>query len=197
MIRPHFPVERRPWRRVAFAVFAMCCAFSAAAQVTAEALFLVATPQVRDSLFAESVVLVTRHGRSPPLGVIVNRPLPRDESEDRKSPGLYLGGPVATHRFAYLYRSKRAGLAEQMVLRLGKDMFFGIGAAIPAELQKDSLAVPRKLFRGFSSWAHGQLEQEIARGDWLVLPFDADVALRDDVNTLWQEMLSRASSRSI
>lgn len=195
-----FPAERSPWRRALFAllaVFALCCSFTAAGQVAAEALLLVARPQIQDSLFAQSVVLVTRHGRSPPLGVIVNRPLPREESGDRNPPTYYLGGPVATQRFAYLYRTGRPGLTEQMVLRLGDDVFFGISGTIPEELRSQPATIPHKLFRGFASWGHGQLEREIARGDWLILPFDADTALRNDVDTLWQELLSRASSRSI
>ncbi|MBI2308497.1 MAG: YqgE/AlgH family protein [Rhodocyclales bacterium] len=188
---------RSLWRFATFALLAVCCSLTASAQVGAEALLLVARPQLEDGLFAKSVVLVTRHGRSPPLGVIVNRPLPKEQGSERTAPTIYLGGPVATQRFAYLYRTKRPGLSGQMVLRLGEDAFFGISAAIPAELQKEPPPVPRKLFRGFASWGHGQLEQEIARGDWLVLPFDADIALRERVDTMWQELLSLASSRSI
>lgn len=200
MPRLHVPILRPPWRYAVFAVLAAlawCCSLAANAQVKAEALLLVARPQIQDGLFAQSVVLVTRHGRSPPLGVIINRPLPRERDSERKTPGFYLGGPVATERFAYLYRSKRPGLAEQMVLHLGDDTYFGISATLPAELKKEPPAVPRKLFRGFSSWGHGQLELEVARGDWLVLPFDAETAFRENVETMWEELLSRASSRSI
>lgn len=193
----HFLAAPSSWLRTLLAAFTLCCSFSANSQTSAEALLLVARPQVHDSLFARSVVLVTRHGRSPPLGVIVNRPLPREQGDATNSPGFYLGGPVATQRFAYFYRSKHAGLKERMVLRLGDDAFFGISGAIPEELRSNPATIPHKLFRGFASWGHGQLEQEIARGDWLVLPFDADAVLRKDVDTMWQELLSRASSRSI
>ena len=41
----------------------------------------------------------------------------------------------------------------------------------------------------------GQLEAEIAREDWYVLPSSADVLFRRDTSDLWRELVERARSR--
>ncbi|HET6718638.1 MAG TPA: YqgE/AlgH family protein, partial [Rhodocyclaceae bacterium] len=45
------------------------------AQIDGKSILLVASTQMQDPRFKRTVILVTRHGRSPPLGVIINRPL--------------------------------------------------------------------------------------------------------------------------
>jgi putative transcriptional regulator len=52
-----------------------------------------------------------------------------------------------------------------------------------------------RVFVGYAGWAPGQLESEIARGDWIVVD-----ALVEDVATiapdeLWREVLRRQRSR--
>lgn len=175
------------------------------AQQATTSLLLVARQQMRDALFAQSVVLVTRHGRSRPMGVILNKPTDikfgLEEGPDKgvaTTHTLYRGGPVSPHVTVYLYKDPTVERpsARRDLLDLGGGLFMGMGSAVPGALLRQP-EIRLKAFQGFSSWAHGQLEAEISRGDWLVLPFDAELALRGDVSRLWEELIAKASQRRI
>lgn len=201
---------RRSTTHVLAMVFAattgLVVSFDVHAQQATATLFLVARPQIRDPLFAESVVLVTRHGRSRPMGVILNKPTNiKFGIEDNAGDGaktvhtLFLGGPVSPQMTVYLYKDPGAGesAGRKDLLDLGNGLFMGMGQTVPSRLLAGHPGISLKAFRGFSSWAHGQLEREISRGDWLVMPFEAEQALRTDVSRLWEELIARASQRQI
>lgn len=179
-------------------------AFPVLAQQDATTLLLVARPHVRDPLFAQSVVLVTRHGRSRPMGVILNKPsnirfaLPSEKNQDTE-PGhvLYLGGPVSPQVTIYLFRDDLPPNGGNSLLRLGGGVYLGMGREVPNSLLERKTRSDLKAFRGFASWSHGQLEQEISRGNWLVLPFDPAIALQGETSQMWNELLARASQRRI
>lgn len=175
------------------------------AQQDVSTLFLVAGAQMRDPSFSESVVLVTRHGRSEPMGVILNKPsnvkfgLP-GEKGGKATPGhvLHFGGPVSPQMMVYLFKdelNEAAGMGN--VLRLGGGLFMGMGRQIPLALLMQMAPTEFRVFSGFASWGPGQLENEIARGEWLVLPFDPAIPLQGDTSRLWEELLARASQRKI
>ena len=73
-------------------------------------LLLVASRQLRSPGFRETVILVTRHGRGGPIGVILNRPLeislkrlfPEVPEADKYR--LHEGGPVERGQISYLFR---------------------------------------------------------------------------------------------
>lgn len=171
------------------------------AQQEAEALLLIARPQIRGSIFTESVVLVTRHGRSRPMGVILNKPsdmmLSTPEAVQSEQRPLNVGGPVSPQIIVYIFQGSALAEGRSDMLRLGADLFMGMGDAALSSLLQRKPDLQVRAFAGLASWAHGQLENEIARGDWLVLPYDADTVMQTDVANLWKVMLARASQRQI
>lgn len=168
----------------------------AMAQQQAQGILLVATPQLQDPNFSGAVVLVTRHGRSRPMGIILNRPFAAQEGQDPKPDRpLYAGGPVARNSLLYLFKGK-ADDGRHSMLSLGNELYLGLGRSL-AEMLKLKPPAELKIFAGFATWAHGQLENEISRGDWLVLPLEPDQLLRQDVSGQWQELLAKASQRAI
>jgi putative transcriptional regulator len=52
-----------------------------------------------------------------------------------------------------------------------------------------------RLFSGFAGWAPGQLESELARDDWFVLPASAELVFRGDTSSLWEELVRKARGR--
>jgi len=183
-----------PYRNwLLFGCLLLAC-WPARAQLEAQAMLLVARPPLSSPLFGQSVVLVTRHGRSAPFGVILNRPgrAAADVADER----FYLGGPVAPRTRPFLI--EMAGGAPPDLLPLGQEVYLGFGDGRLAELSTREPR-PRRIrrFVGFSGWGHGQLENEIARGDWLLLPLEADLLFREDAAGLWHELLQRASRRRI
>ncbi|TMI07023.1 MAG: YqgE/AlgH family protein [Betaproteobacteria bacterium] len=49
-----------------------------------------------------------------------------------------------------------------------------------------------RLYAGFSGWAPLQLQAELARDGWYVLPASADLLFRKDTAGLWSELLAKA-----
>jgi putative transcriptional regulator len=51
-----------------------------------------------------------------------------------------------------------------------------------------------RLFAGYAGWAPGQLDGELARGDWWTVKADVDTIFRKNTDTLWDELSRRAQS---
>lgn len=181
------------------AVVVLCLgpAAAALAQLDAKAVVLVATPQLRDPLFAESVVLVTRHGRSRPFGVILNRPLPSEAAESRSRFSTHIGGPVSPNEILFVLRGTAPEGRDREVLALDGGLLLGFGRRLLANLAPDvKREQDLRVYAGFSAWAFGQLEAEIARGDWRVLPYDPALILRPKVEGMWRELWMRSEAVS-
>lgn len=172
-----------------------------AAEAQANAVFLVARRGMSDPNFRETVVLVTHPPQGGPFGVIINRPLGRRLSEvfpDQPSlkgrkEVLYFGGPVRRQGLVFLVRSSSPPEGALMVLR---DVFFTSDTELIESLfqRKDPLAGFR-IFAGFSGWTSGQLQNEITRGGWHVVPADAESVFDKDPARLWLELIERATTK--
>ncbi len=169
---------------------------SAQGDASANGVFLVASPALQDPNFRRSVVLVTQATDGSSVGFIVNRPgqrslaqiLPEHEGLKRFTEPLYLGGPVEA---AGLFAVFRASENPPGALRVIDDVSFALD---PAVVEKLLHAPPRRVrfFNGYAGWAPGQLAVEVASGGWYVLNADANTVFRDDMDTLWEELLLRA-----
>jgi putative transcriptional regulator len=71
----------------------------------------------------------------------------------------------------------------------------GVYLTMQPETIERLLARPGQRFRlyaGFSGWAPLQLQSELARDGWYVLPASADLLFRKDTSGLWSELLAEA-----
>jgi putative transcriptional regulator len=155
---------------------------------------LLASPSLRDPNFTRTVVLIGVHSDEGAMGVVLNRPsevtvgeaAPQLEVTVEESERVFVGGPVQPSSIVFL--------AEFLDPTPAGVLVFGrIGFPAPdAELDELSRATGRvRVFAGFAGWGEGQLEAEIAEGDWI-----AQAALPEDVFTelperLWGEVLER------
>ncbi len=155
---------------------------------------LLASPSLRDPNFERSVVLIGVHSADGAMGIVLNRPsdvtvgeaAPQLEEAVSDSERVYVGGPVQPSSIVFLAEFLDPTPAGLLVL--GR-----IGFPTPeAEIGELSQATERgRVFAGFAGWDEGQLEAEIAQGDWI-----AQAALPDDVFTevperLWSDVLTR------
>ncbi|MDX1593450.1 MAG: YqgE/AlgH family protein [Gammaproteobacteria bacterium] len=163
--------------------------------------FLLATAQVTHPMWHRTVILLLEHGSDGTLGVILNRPLPLTASElVPELPGLrprelrvYLGGPVARHGLLWLLRSPRLPEGAGEVVD-------GVGYGGDPQLLIERLLgggeeLEVRLFLGHAGWAQGQLQAEIERGDWRVLPADAGSIFDLDSDTQWESLMDRRRLR--
>jgi putative transcriptional regulator len=155
---------------------------------------LLASPSLRDPNFARTVVLIGVHNEDGAMGVVLNRPsqltvgeaVPQLQQALGELEPLYIGGPVQRSSVVFLAEFLDPSLAELLVL--GRIGFPAPGTGI------DELAeatARRRVFAGYAGWAEGQLDVEIAEGDWIAhTPVPQDV-FSDDPTELWSNVLTR------
>ncbi len=162
-------------------------------------IFLVARKDMPDPNFRDSVVLITHRG-SAPVGVIINKPtkfslgesLPDLEESPVREAKLYFGGPVNAQGVVGVFRAERR--PDDSV-----EMLAGIYMSFSKEVLREVLGrkAPTndvRVFAGHASWAPGQLEAEIARGDWHLARADAATIFAAKPEALWTQMERRASA---
>lgn len=158
---------------------------------------LLATPELVDPHFADTVVLVLDVDENGTLGVVLNHPTTvavadvldgwRDEV---CGPGvLFNGGPVGPDGALALGR-----LLDPSDQPVGwREVFADVGIVdldTPVELVTGGLSSLR-IFAGYAGWGADQLAAEIAEGAWYVAPADAHDAFRTHTEDLLREVLRR------
>lgn len=166
------------------------------------ALLLIANDTIDDPNFAHSVVLVIRQPDGGVFGVILNRPtqvalrevFPKAEGLKGRDDPLFFGGPVMPHALAFVFHAtepppKAVELLPTVFLSADAELLFRL-------LQRARPTEQLRIFAGCAGWAPGQLENELSRGDWLLLPADADAIFRRNPQRLWRELYERAQLRA-
>ena len=160
-------------------------------------ILLVAKRDMADPFFRRAVVLVTHRAGPVPMGVILNKvtkvplaqAIPGLERRPAPERRLYFGGPVAADGLIVAYRTPQ--VPEGAIEALD-----GVVLSSDIELVRTAVNGGRaqdvRVFMGYSSWGPGQLEAEIARGDWLLLPADAATIFDRDPETLWRDLEQQA-----
>jgi putative transcriptional regulator len=163
----------------------------------ANGLLLVAKPTLNDPNFARTVVLVTQTEDASTVGVILNRPTGQKLSQflsgelttqNYKEP-IYQGGPVMRQVLVSLFRSQEAPKAA--AFHVLKDLYLTMHPDNIASLLANPAARYR-LYAGFAGWQPRQLESELVRNSWHILPADEATVFRASPDGLWEELLERA-----
>lgn len=160
---------------------------------------LVATSALEDPNFARSVILLVAYEADDgAMGVIVNQPTPvklakilpdLDGVGDRKD-RLWRGGPVLPTSLLTLVRSKKEIADSETVF--DDVRMLTSREAFERTLESDIPGERVRAFAGHAGWGPGQLESEIARGDWAVMPATADVVFSGAPEAVWPKLMERA-----
>jgi len=161
--------------------------------------FLVASRQLKDPGFRKSVVLVIDCDKRGALGLIINRPtevrlsevLPEIEELQERTDNLYLGGPVGMTDVRLLVQTDSPPRDSHHVFA---DIYVSSSGGLLQRLVKNRAAAERfRVYAGYAGWAPGQLEGEIARGDWHILDGDPEVIFDLPASRIWPELIQRTS----
>lgn len=144
------------------------------------AILITARAELHDPSFADSVVLVMNNLGPAPVGVVINRPTPLPVA--RLFPDLkrladlrdrvYFGGPVEFGSVWFLFRAARppehaVRACEGVYLSASRELLLRL-------LRRDKPMDGLRIFAGHAGWGPGQLESEIARGDWKLARAEPD-----------------------
>lgn len=162
--------------------------------------FLIAAQQLRDPNFYRSVVLMLEHNSESAMGLIVNRPsgssigeaLAEHSPVNNADGPVYFGGPVEQNALFMLHNSVTFAKQDQEV---APGLFLaGSQKSFDQIVRKEPPSGQNILFRlvnGYAGWGAGQLEGEIARGDWKILPKADGMLLEEDPYGLWEVCMRR------
>ncbi len=162
--------------------------------------FLVASRQLKDPNFTETVVLLVEYDRSGAMGLVVNRPteirlstvLPDMEGLQDMPDTVYVGGPVAKHQMLLLIRSSSQ---PDDARRVFDDIYLSSSRALLRKIVDDKdPGQTFRLYAGHAGWAPGQLDQELARGGWHVLQADGATVFEKAPSEIWPELIQRSSA---
>ncbi|HEX3096817.1 MAG TPA: YqgE/AlgH family protein [Usitatibacter sp.] len=186
--------------RAACALAALAAAVPCPAAETARAkpVFLVARDGIDNRRFEHAVVLLLERGRQGASGVIVSRPgettlaaaFPQSKRLAGRDDALLDGGPVEPDSLAFLFRSRSAVRGTTEVapgVRMGSSL-----ALLRKLLDRRDPTRGLRVVAGLTAWGPGQLEAEIARGAWRILPVDARSLVETPPEALWRELHARA-----
>ena len=197
----NFPSMRRLPTFALFVCLLLLATPVPAAETRASGVFLVASRELQDPNFRETVVLVTQPRQGPPWGVIINRPLGHPLSEvipdqptlKGRKDVLFFGGPVLPQGLMFLVRGSNPPKRATIVLR---DAFFtGDVDFIETLLKRPDPTRGLRVYSGYAGWGLGQLQSEIERGSWHVVPADSDTLFDMDPARIWPELIKRAATR--
>lgn len=159
---------------------------------------LVATPPLVDPNFDRTVVYVIEHTDEGALGLVLNRPTDEDELPGlhswlaaSSSPAvLFDGGPVEIDALIGLARAE--GESEGFA-----PIRDGLGTVdLEAEPEQLDVALREvRVFRGYSGWGPGQLDDELEAGAWIVLDAEPGDPFTHDPDGLWRAVLRRQGGR--
>jgi len=154
---------------------------------------LISSGGLYDPNFRHTVVLVGEHNSDGALGVVLNRALDVLVREalpmlgDWVPPGepLFQGGPVQPMNPVLIAELDRPDLADLPV-------FGSVGFLVGALSEDVRPSILRaRVFAGYSGWAPGQLEAEMADDSWIVEPAREDDVFTDAPDLLWSRVLER------
>ena len=157
---------------------------------------LVAVPQLADPNFRRTVVLLLHHDDDGALGVVLNRPLevPVESilpawGESVSEPGrLFQGGPVGLDGALGLAMLPAGTEPPPAVTPVTGSFGLVDLDADPADVRG---VLGLRVFAGHAGWGAGQLEREVAQGDWFVFAALPSDAATSEPERLWRAVMRR------
>ena len=158
--------------------------------------FLIAGEHLRDPNFARTVVLLLNYGERGARGIVINRRsdvklaavFPRISGLHQRPDTVYLGGPVSRNQLLILLRSDGPRRAAEHVV---DDIYLSTSRQVLVDALNRADAA--HVYAGYAGWAPGQLDREVARGDWHVLPADAGTVFSDRPAKVWQDLIEKGT----
>jgi putative transcriptional regulator len=164
--------------------------------------YLIAGRHLKDPNFFRTVVLLVEHNEAGSMGLVLNRPTAVEVSQalsghfelPEAHDSVYSGGPVEPQALFLLHDAAEQAGGELPVL---PGLFVGANADVFEKIVTTATAtgVRYRVFSGCAGWGSGQLEGELARGDWHVAPAETKDIFDADPYAQWEDLITEVASR--
>jgi putative transcriptional regulator len=160
----------------------------------------VASEEMGDPRFVDSVILMIHHDAGGAMGIIVNRPLGEvptatllqsmglDATGARGTVRLHYGGPVEPRHGLTLHTTEYAIEGTLRVIA-------GVAVTGNPEILRaigTGKGPKRSLIAlGYAGWAPGQLEREMKAGGWFTVPADDALVFDENYEKKWERAKAR------
>jgi putative transcriptional regulator len=172
--------------------------------------FLIAMPGLMDESFNRSVVYMCEHSDRGALGLIINKPSALSMQDlfekvelnlgrtDLIEIPVFQGGPVHTERGFVLHEPLSVSQPTSETPEATYASTLSIPGGLEMTTSKDVLealstgAGPKRVLitLGYSAWAQGQLESELAENSWLTVEADTQVIFETPIEQRYDRALA-------
>lgn len=159
---------------------------------------LVAMPELENSCFKRSVILLVDHSESGSFGFILNRPGTVKLSEllegDYQVPphlNAWYGGPVDPSSGIILASDCEDGaIAKGISVSTSPEMLSKLLQSSPLEgPERQGVLYPYRFLVGYAGWGAGQLDAEVRSGVWLQAPLSNELVFNVHWENMWEYAL--------
>jgi putative transcriptional regulator len=163
--------------------------------------FLVASRKLLDPQFSETVVLLLEYHTQGAMGLIINRPsevklsavFPDMKQLQHLSDTIYLGGPVSKNQLLLLIRTADPPEESRHIFA---DVYVSSSQEVIQQMTETTKIGQRfRVYAGYAGWGPWQLDHEIWRGGWHVLPADAETVFDKSAPEIWPALIQRSSAQ--
>lgn len=171
---------------------------TASASELATGKLLIANRRLRDPNFAEAVILLLEYSETGAMGVIINRPttvslatvLSQVQALKARKDLVYLGGPVGIEQILLLARVAQKPEDSKQIL---SDVYLvSSQTSLQQIVDRHDADLRLRAYAGYAGWSPGQLDAEVARGDWYIQSTDAAAVFDTPADQLWPELIRRS-----
>ena len=158
---------------------------------------LVASRDLRDPNFAETVVLLVHYDDDGVIGLVLNRrtkvPISRALEEVKgakeRSDPIYLGGPVGRSGILALLRSRTKVEGAEHVF--GDVYLLAKAAVLEKTIASGARSEALHIYAGYAGWTARQLEGEVELGAWHIFAGDPGVVFSARPEMVWSRLIER------
>jgi putative transcriptional regulator len=162
---------------------------------------LVASRDLGDPNFAETVVLLVHYDDEGVLGLIINKrskiPISRAledlKSAKGRSDTLYLGGPVGRTGILGLLRSRTK--VEEGERVFGDVYLVSSATSVEKTLASGATADQFHVYAGYAGWTAEQLEGEVELGAWYIFSGDAAEVFASRPESVWERLIQKTENQ--
>lgn len=159
-------------------------------------MMLLATPQLADPVFGQTVLLTAPLKEGARIGVILNRPtehamkalFPDHKILNQIKDPVYFGGPMLPEVMVVLVRTEKD--PGQGAMRVGNGLFLALSAPLIEKILKESPASAR-CYVGSVIWQAGELDEQIKDGAWSVVQPDSEMVFSKNPEGLWESLQNK------